>query len=62
MGATFCCWHGYGLSRIVIIFTGLPGVLGGRGSRADVRFTKIVYMGHSDFEKGSRNQNFQSVL
>ena len=38
------------------------GAVGGRGSRATVRFFKMSFMMHCDFEKGSRNQHFQSTL
>ena len=30
--------------------------------RAVVRFSKMLLMVHCDFEKGSRNQHFQSTL
>ena len=37
-------------------------MLGVRGSRAAVRFSKLSFMAHFDFEKGSQNQLFQSTL
>ena len=36
--------------------------IGRERSRAAVRFFKMSLMVHRDFEKGSRNQNFQSTL
>ena len=37
-------------------------MLGGRGSRAVVRFLKLSLMVHCHFEKGSQNQHFQNTL
>ena len=36
--------------------------LGGWGLRAAIRLKKISFMVHCDFEKGSQNQHFQSML
>ena len=36
--------------------------LGGRGSRAAIRFKKKSFMVNCDFEKESRNQHFQGSL
>ena len=32
--------------------------LGGRGSRMIVRFLKMSFVGHCNFEKGSQNKHF----